>query len=263
MSHILARTAVLLALGGILASSGPVRADSTWAETRNQDGEVQKVYTNSGAAKFQRVMRREGSAIRNRLPAPRPRTFQELPAGTPPATGAVPREFAFSTFDPGQRTPRPVSYYGWGPDESGRMVRRVVTVDLNALILKHARAYNLDPLLVELVIRHESNFNPQARSPVGAQGLMQLMPGTAAGLGVTDPLDPDQNVRGGVQYLSDQLRRFKDLRMALAAYNAGPGAVLEHGGVPPYPETQYYVSTIHGEYRANLKARTRTRPAGK
>jgi soluble lytic murein transglycosylase-like protein len=88
---------------------------------------------------------------------------------------------------------------------------------------------------------------------------MQLMPGTAAGLGVSNPFDPDQNVAGGVRYISDQLRRFKDLRMALAAYNAGPGAVLEHGGVPPYAETQYYVNAIYGEYRANLAARSRTR----
>lgn len=256
MKSILARGAALLALAGVLASAGPALADATWAETRGSE----TVYTNAGAAKFRRVIRQEGTAIRNKRPPLRPRTFQELPAGTPAATGAVPREFAFSTFDSGKRPPRPVTYQGWALDSAGRYVRKSITVDLNAIILKHARANNLDPLLVELVIRHESNFNPSAVSPVGAQGLMQLMPGTAAGLGVSDPFDPDQNVAGGVKYIADQLRRFKDLRLALAAYNAGPGAVMEHGGVPPYAETLYYVGTIYGEYRQNLKARSRTRP---
>lgn len=252
MRNILGRGGAVLALAVLLA--GSASAETTWVE--NRGGE--QVYTNSGAAKYRRVIRQEGAAIRNKQPPARPRTFQELPPGTPAASGPVPRDFAFSTFDAGLRTPRPITYYGWKPDASGRLVRQALTVDLNAIIFKHARANNLDPLLVELIIRHESNFNPHAVSPVGAQGLMQLMPGTAAGLGVRDAFDPDQNVAGGARYIADQLRRFKDLKCALAAYNAGPGAVLEHGGVPPYAETQYYVSVIYGEYRANVKARQQT-----
>lgn len=256
---LLARAAALLAVVGILATAGPARADSTWAETRYVDGKPQTVYTNSGAATFRREIRQEGSTLRNSRPALRPRTFQELPPGTPAATGTVPREFAFSTFDAGKRPPRPVSCLAWVRDASGQMVRRVAQVDLNEIIIRHARTHNVDPLLVELVIRHESNFNPQAVSPAGAQGLMQLMPGTAVGLGVWDPFDPDQNVGGGVRYIANQLRRFKDVRLALAAYNAGPGAVLEYGGVPPYAETRYYVDTIYSEYRTCLAARSRTR----
>lgn len=253
MRNILGGSAAVLALSLLLA--GTAVADAPYVESRGGE----RVYTNSGAAKYRRVIRHDGAAIKNRQSPARPKVFQDLPSGTPSATGPVPNEFAFSTFNSEQRTPRPITYYGWKPDASGRLVRQPVTVDLNALIYKHARANNLDPLLVELIIRHESNFNPQAVSPVGAQGLMQLMPGTAAGLGVRDPFDPDQNVAGGAKYIADQLRRFKDLRCALAAYNAGPGAVMQYGGVPPYAETQYYVGAIYGEYRAGVKARKKTR----
>ena len=256
---LLARAAALLALVGILVTAAPARADSTWAETRYVDGKPQTVYTNSGAATFRREIRQEGKVLRNSRPALRPRVFQELPPGTPAATGAVPREFAFSTFDAGKRTPRPISCLAWVRDASGQMVRRMARVDLNEIIIRHARTNNVDPLLVELIIRHESNFDPQAISPAGAQGLMQLMPGTAVGLGVWDPFDPDQNVSGGVRYIANQLRRFKDVRLALAAYNAGPGAVLEYGGIPPYAENRYYVDTIYSEYRTCLAARNRTR----
>ncbi len=266
---ILVRTAALLALVAILGGSVQVCAEGLRTETRVVDGEARTVYVNSGTKRYRQAIHREGRAMRSsrsarrqvsrasaRL-ASRPARFQELPAGTPAATGPVPSQFAFSTFDSSRRAVRPVTYRA-RTARSGRQGWESVTVDLNEIILRHARTWNVDPLLVELVIRYESNFNPAAVSPAGAQGLMQLMPGTAAGLGVGDPFDPDQNVAGGVRYISDQLRRFKDLRMALAAYNAGPGAVLEHGGVPPYAETRYYVDAIYGEYRANLATRNRT-----
>jgi soluble lytic murein transglycosylase len=115
---------------------------------------------------------------------------------------------------------------------------------------KEARRINLDPKLVRAVIYVESGENPKAVSPKGAMGLMQLMPGTARDLGVENPMRPRENIRGGVQYLSQMLDRFGgDVRLALAAYNAGPGAVEKFGGVPPYPETQDFVKKVLNVYK--------------
>ena len=100
-------------------------------------------------------------------------------------------------------------------------------------------AYGLDPKLIRAVIKEESGFQPFALSTSGAMGLMQLMPGTAAGLGVTDAYNIEQNILGGTQYLYYQLKDFDgDLSLALAAYNAGPNAVKQYGGIPPYEQTE-------------------------
>ncbi|NVD36164.1 lytic transglycosylase domain-containing protein [Marinobacter lutaoensis] len=108
-----------------------------------------------------------------------------------------------------------------------------------------AREFGVDPALVRAVIHAESAFNPKARSPKGAQGLMQLMPGTARELGVTDTLTVADNIRGGVRYLARMLKTFDgDIRLATAAYNAGPGAVSRYKGVPPYAETRAYVERV-------------------
>jgi soluble lytic murein transglycosylase-like protein len=112
------------------------------------------------------------------------------------------------------------------------------------IIREAAAQYDLDPELIRAVMRAESAFNPLVVSPAGAQGLMQLMPGTAHSLGVQDPFDPFQNVLGGSRYLQQQLRRFGSVEKALAAYNAGPGAVERYGGIPPYRETQNYVRRV-------------------
>jgi soluble lytic murein transglycosylase-like protein len=114
-----------------------------------------------------------------------------------------------------------------------------------------ARKHGLDPSLVMAVIAVESNFKSTAVSPKGARGLMQLMPRTADAMGVDDSFDPEKNVDGGSRYLSTLLQLYGgDTRRALAAYNAGPGAVARHGGVPPYAETQTYVRKVMKKYEA-------------
>jgi soluble lytic murein transglycosylase-like protein len=110
-----------------------------------------------------------------------------------------------------------------------------------------ADKHGLNPALFEALVEQESAFDPRAVSSAGAQGLTQLMPGTARMLGVADPFDPAQSLDGGARYLAQMLREFGgDQRLALAAYNAGPGAVRRHGGVPPFQETQNYVTKILG-----------------
>ncbi|MCK9537859.1 lytic transglycosylase domain-containing protein [Dokdonella sp.] len=124
------------------------------------------------------------------------------------------------------------------------------------IVAAAAADYGVDRALLRAVIHAESAFNPLAISSKGAQGLMQLMPGTAGDLGVTDAFDVAQNIRGGARYLSQLLQSFNgDARLATAAYNAGPGAVQKYGGVPPYDETQVYVervATLRDRYQKAL-----------
>lgn len=127
--------------------------------------------------------------------------------------------------------------------------------EIRGLVEKAAQEEGVDPALILAVIGVESGFRIDATSPAGAMGLMQLMPETAKALGIDNPYDPEANIRGGVRYLAQLLARFGRVDLALAAYNAGPGAVERFGGIPPFPETQAFVARVLQAWRTDGGAR--------
>lgn len=129
---------------------------------------------------------------------------------------------------------------------------------ISQIVDQSARAHDVDPLLVRSMIQVESNYNPYAVSPKGAEGLMQLMPPTARMLGVSNTFDPGQNIEAGVKYLKYLQDLYKDDRLALAAYNAGPGAVDKYKWIPPYAETQSYVEKVGKRYGEAREAAARS-----
>jgi soluble lytic murein transglycosylase-like protein len=129
------------------------------------------------------------------------------------------------------------------------------TIAYNDAIAEAAELYKLDPNLIRAIIRAESAFNPFAVSSAGAQGLMQLMPDLAEELNVLDPFDPRQNIFGGARYLRQLLDMHKgNISLAVASYNAGPGAVDRYNGIPPYRETRNYVKKVNAFLKSSKKA---------
>jgi hypothetical protein len=130
------------------------------------------------------------------------------------------------------------------------VVRNIDNSSYDTMIMQHATTHGIDPLLVKAVMKTESNFNPRALSHKGAQGLMQLMPDTARFMNVFDPFDPDDNIKGGTRYLKYLDEIFGgNLELMLAAYNAGPGRVIEYKmNVPPYEETKTYIQRVKAYY---------------
>lgn len=127
--------------------------------------------------------------------------------------------------------------------------QRLDSASVQPYVAEAAAKYNVDPALIEAVIKQESAYDALAQSHVGAQGLMQLMPATAKELGVENSLDPKQNVMGGAKYLRQLMDQFDgNLTKVIAGYNAGPGAVTHYGGIPPYSETQNYVTKVLENY---------------
>ncbi|HEY6343725.1 MAG TPA: lytic transglycosylase domain-containing protein [Bryobacteraceae bacterium] len=137
-----------------------------------------------------------------------------------------------------------------------KVAAKTASPAISAMVDQSARAHGVDPLLIHSVIQVESNYDAQAVSPKGAEGLMQLTPPTARMLGVSNTFDPGENIEAGVRYLKYLQDLYRDDRLALAAYNAGPGAVDRFKAIPPYPETQKYVDKVGQKYGEAKAARS-------
>ena len=137
---------------------------------------------------------------------------------------------------------------GFAPLVPGKDGTNIENSTLKSLIQSSAASNGIDPNLFDALVEQESGYQPNARSRAGAMGLTQLMPETANAMGITSPFNPTQNLEGGARYLKSLMNQFNSLPLALAAYNAGPEAVIKHGGIPPYPETIKYVQNILAGY---------------
>jgi soluble lytic murein transglycosylase-like protein len=155
--------------------------------------------------------------------------------------------FASTLAQAQSKSPSSVSPTGVRSVRSAASTITIDSVPYKAEITSAAQKYGVDPALLAALVKQESNFNPRAQSGVGAKGLTQLMDATARGLGVTDAFDPTQSLDAGAKFLGGLLKQFHgNESLALAGYNAGPGAVQKYGGIPPYQETQRYVPKVLG-----------------
>jgi len=213
-------------------------------ERREIVGAVTRLYVNA-----------EGSSYVD-VPTEEIEHFEAAPEApvNPPSSGAASRAATTTGF--GSGTAARVT------STRSQAAAAVPKRDLSQVVNEASGRYRLDPDLVNSVIRAESGFNVRAVSPKGAQGLMQLMPGTASQLGVPNTFDPQQNVEGGARYLRELLERYDfDLVKALAAYNAGPERVERFGGVPPYYETRRYVARIVKDFNKKKLAQQKATQA--
>lgn len=145
--------------------------------------------------------------------------------------------------------------------QAAKSPTRLNTADLHEILARAGTAHNVDVDLLASIVKAESGGNTRAVSHTGAEGLMQLMPATAASHGVSDRFEPEQNVRGGSAYIDELLTRYHDnLALALAAYNAGPAAVDKYRGIPPYAETRTYVARVIHEFNQRVRARESAKP---
>jgi len=237
----------LLALAGLPCFAGEVavlkNGFSIRHERREVVGDVTRLYTNAEGSSYVDVPTAE---IEHFEAAP------ELPAASrPPAAGSGLAASASSPSSP---------FNGSAKDPRGVPGRP--RVDLAEVVNEASGRYQLDPDLVNSVIKAESGFNVRAVSRKGAQGLMQLMPGTASKLGVPNAFDAEANVEGGAKYLRELLERYNfDMVKALAAYNAGPQRVEQFGGVPPYYETRAYVARVVRDFNKKKTAQEKAAAA--
>lgn len=179
------------------------------------------------------------AAVNRRIAELTGQNFAPAPSAAPAAGGSFASMVSSSIGTQGENAPLQTTQ---GPNV-------IPPPQIESLIGTNANQYGVDPALIKAIVANESGFNANATSPTGAQGLMQLEPQTAASLGVDNAYDPAQNISGGTRYIRGLLERFNgDVRLAVAAYNAGPGAVEKYGGVPPYAETQAYVRNVLGDY---------------
>jgi soluble lytic murein transglycosylase-like protein len=224
--------------------SGSEQADQLQALTTNGSSVSQPTKTsfsdvlNTANQKY--VTNNETAAINSRPIAQRSSKLQQ---GSTPTTPVVPSQVP-QTADKSSAEQPVAPTATWDADNSN-----IAGLPFADIIAATASKYGVSAALVAAVIKAESDFNPLAQSGAGAKGLMQLMDGTAQSHGVTNSFDPAQNIDGGVKFLSELLQRYNgDVSLALAGYNAGPGAVDQYNGIPPYAETQTYVSRVLGYF---------------